>query len=117
MWVGSGALPHHRYKDEINYIIFRAALDGRVEVDFADFVFVCIPGKGVLKTKAYILDIVKPFIVLIVRSIEFDDKINKRKMLKGLRVVRGPDWKWGDQDGGKGCVGTVVPPRSVKKCE
>lgn len=27
---------------------------------------------------------------------------------KGLRVVRGPDWKWGDQDGGEGCVGTVV---------
>ena len=27
---------------------------------------------------------------------------------EGLRVVRGPDWKWGDQDGGEGCVGTVV---------
>lgn len=26
----------------------------------------------------------------------------------GLRVVRGPDWSWGLQDGGKGCVGTVV---------
>ena len=26
----------------------------------------------------------------------------------GLRVVRGPDWCWGDQDGGDGCVGTVV---------
>ena len=26
----------------------------------------------------------------------------------GLRVVRGPDWCWGDQDGGEGCVGTVV---------
>lgn len=25
----------------------------------------------------------------------------------GVRVVRGPDWKWGDQDGGDGCVGTV----------
>jgi len=22
--------------------------------------------------------------------------------------VRGPNWKWGDQDGGKGSVGTVV---------
>jgi len=29
--------------------------------------------------------------------------------LVGLRVVRGPDWKWGDQDGGEGCVGTVIP--------
>ena len=27
---------------------------------------------------------------------------------RGLRVVRGPDWKWGDQDGGEGCVGTVA---------
>ena len=26
----------------------------------------------------------------------------------GLRVVRGPDWKWGDQDGGEGCLGTVI---------
>ena len=26
----------------------------------------------------------------------------------GLRVVRGPDWRWEDQDGGEGCVGTVV---------
>ena len=26
----------------------------------------------------------------------------------GLRVVRGPDWPWGDQDGGEGHVGTVV---------
>ena len=26
----------------------------------------------------------------------------------GLRVVRGSDWTWGDQDGGEGCVGTVA---------
>ena len=26
----------------------------------------------------------------------------------GVRVVRGPDWEWGDQDGGEGYVGTVV---------
>eukprot|EP01084_Bolivina_argentea_P147620 258248_1 len=25
----------------------------------------------------------------------------------GDRVIRGPDWKWGDQDGGKGLEGTV----------
>ena len=25
----------------------------------------------------------------------------------GCRVVRGPDWKWGNQDGGEGHVGTV----------
>lgn len=27
---------------------------------------------------------------------------------RGLRVVRGPDWEGGDQDGGEGFVGTVV---------
>ena len=27
---------------------------------------------------------------------------------RGLRVVRGPDWEWGDQDGGEGHVGIVV---------
>jgi len=26
----------------------------------------------------------------------------------GLRVVRGDDWQWEDQDGGEGFVGTVV---------
>ena len=26
----------------------------------------------------------------------------------GVRVVRGPNWKWGEQDGGKGNVGTVI---------
>ena len=34
-----------------------------------------------------------------------------QKMAKpflGLRVVRGPDWCSGDQDGEEGCVGTVV---------
>ena len=25
----------------------------------------------------------------------------------GYRVVRGPDWKWGKQDGGDGHLGTV----------
>ena len=24
-----------------------------------------------------------------------------------MRVVRGPDWEWNDQDGGEGSVGTV----------
>ena len=28
--------------------------------------------------------------------------------LAGVRVVRGPDWKWDDQDGGEGNVGTVI---------
>ncbi len=26
----------------------------------------------------------------------------------GLRVVRGPDWEWQDQDGGEGNAGTVA---------
>jgi len=29
-------------------------------------------------------------------------------MQVGLRVVRGRDWKWSNQDGGEGCVGTIV---------
>ena len=32
----------------------------------------------------------------------------KMELQAGLRVVRGPDWSWGDQDGGEGYVGTVV---------
>ena len=26
----------------------------------------------------------------------------------GIRVVRGVDWEWGDQDGGDGSVGTIA---------
>ena len=33
--------------------------------------------------------------------------------LVGLRVVRGPDWKWEDQDGGEGNVGTVIDTPKV----
>ena len=29
-------------------------------------------------------------------------------VLVGTRVLRGPDWTWGDQDGGEGHVGTVA---------
>ena len=32
----------------------------------------------------------------------------KIEAIVGLRVVRGPDWEWGDQDGGEGHVGTLV---------
>ncbi len=29
-------------------------------------------------------------------------------LVKGVRVVRGPDWRYGDQDGGEGNKGTVI---------
>lgn len=38
-----------------------------------------------------------------------DDKHICSEMLEvGLRVVRGRDWRWADQDGGEGHAGTVV---------
>ena len=30
------------------------------------------------------------------------------RLALGVRVVRGPDWEWEDQDGGEGHVGTVA---------
>ncbi|XP_072046933.1 E3 ubiquitin-protein ligase MIB2-like [Amphiura filiformis] len=33
-------------------------------------------------------------------------------MFYGARVVRGPDWEWGNQDGGPGYVGTVIVPET-----
>ena len=36
----------------------------------------------------------------------------------GVRVVRGSDWCWEDQDGGEGSVGTVVEVNSLEStCE
>ena len=46
-----------------------------------------------------------------VQNLKEKEQINKSAMQhpeKGLRVVRGPDWIWGDQDGGEGGVGTIV---------
>ena len=39
---------------------------------------------------------------------ERDRDNNNMEPRLGLRLVRGPNWCWGDQDGGDGCVGTVV---------
>ncbi|RMX49458.1 hypothetical protein pdam_00013362 [Pocillopora damicornis] len=36
-------------------------------------------------------------------------------IITGTRVVRGQDWKWGNQDGGEGFVGTVVQVGKDKK--
>ena len=36
--------------------------------------------------------------------------IDKRANLVGLRVKRGPNWEWGDQDGGG--VGTIAAVRT-----
>ena len=35
----------------------------------------------------------------------------------GMRVVRGPNWKWGEQDGCEGGVGTVVDFVTLKEAE
>ena len=35
----------------------------------------------------------------------------------GIRVVRGPNWKWGDQDGGEGGVGTVVDVNTLRNAD
>ena len=36
----------------------------------------------------------------------------------GVRVVRGPNWCWEDQDGGEGSVGTVIEVNSPEStCE
>ena len=35
--------------------------------------------------------------------------------LVGTRVVRGPDWKWGGQDGGEGHLGTLRRSKSGKE--
>ena len=34
--------------------------------------------------------------------------LQREDLSVGLRVVRGPGWSYGDQDGGEGCVGTVA---------
>ena len=38
----------------------------------------------------------------------FPSSPNAMEVEVGLRVVRGPDWQWGDQDGGEGCLGTIT---------
>lgn len=38
-------------------------------------------------------------------------KVQARGIFAGARVVRGPDWDWGNQDGGEGKAGTVTDIR------
>lgn len=42
-------------------------------------------------------------------NISTTNRVARVNMVEGVgaRVVRGPDWKWGKQDGGEGHVGTV----------
>lgn len=46
--------------------------------------------------------------VIVIVILKWHNLIFTGSMEVGLRVVRGPDWKWGNQDGGEGHVGTVV---------
>lgn len=34
--------------------------------------------------------------------------VTKENAQAGLIIQRGPDWKWGDQDGGDGCLGRLM---------
>ena len=38
--------------------------------------------------------------------------ITKELANPGVRVVRGPDWCWDNQDGGAGSTGTIIPDSS-----
>lgn len=38
-------------------------------------------------------------------------KIEMKGIFVGAQVARGPDWEWGQQDGGKGKIGTVMEIR------
>jgi E3 ubiquitin-protein ligase mind-bomb len=38
-------------------------------------------------------------------------------MSVGIRVVRGPDWSYGDKDGGEGHVGSVVAVSLDNTCQ
>ncbi|KAH9495555.1 E3 ubiquitin-protein ligase mib2 [Bulinus truncatus] len=41
-------------------------------------------------------------------ALKDSSSISTSEIRKGFRVVRGPDWKWEEQDGGEGHVGTVT---------
>ena len=44
------------------------------------------------------------------------DVLGVGAMELGLRVVRGPDWKWANQDDGEGHAGTVVEIGKIGSC-
>lgn len=48
-------------------------------------------------------------IIMESSSTSASNRASRVNMMEGVgaRVVRGPDWKWGKQDGGEGHVGTV----------
>lgn len=44
---------------------------------------------------------------ILLTSRENCTKIPLKGIFKGAKVIRGPDWEWGNQDGGRGKTGTV----------
>ena len=58
-----------------------------------------------------------PWIKMLVFLHRMTKKSENMSCLDGIRVVRGPDWKWGDQDGGEGNAGTVYIDNSKRNTE
>lgn len=52
-------------------------------------------------------EVIKVTSILKNRNLDLDS-VSAVSMEVGLRVVRGPDWKWANQDDGEGHLGTVV---------
>lgn len=42
------------------------------------------------------------------RSSELGTEVTAENIVVNLRVARGPDWNWGDEDGGQGNTGVVL---------
>ena len=36
------------------------------------------------------------------------DVVNRENVRTGMKVIRGPDWNWGDQDGCSGSSGVII---------
>ena len=54
------------------------------------------------------MTVIYPVISIVVRGKPLVVPLAAMELCLGLRLVRGPDWCWEDQDGGEGSVGTLV---------
>ena len=77
-------------------------LSWRKKVDVFGFLYNFRPKYGQIKVESMSHNIMEP-------AAASSNRVVRVNMMEGVgaRVIRGPDWKWGKQDGGEGHIGTV----------
>ncbi|KAL3862651.1 hypothetical protein ACJMK2_008605 [Sinanodonta woodiana] len=113
--VKKGQLRHGGWQDTIMSLL---GIEGQVErVDDSGDIHVLIRDQSFIFNPICLEKINHPdggMLEVLEKKVFVSESTNSRARIRcravdiGVRVVRGPDWKFGDQDGGEGHLGSVI---------